>query len=50
MVMTVEESSCPSIINVGSTVGYEYTLEGDRLTLINNDFGAEVREVYARGG
>lgn len=48
MVMTVEQSSCPSIITVGSSLGYAYTVEGDRLTISNTDYGAEVREVYAR--
>lgn len=48
MVMTVQQSSCPSIVNVGSVVTYGFTIEGDRMTVVNTEFGAEVSEVYLR--
>jgi len=46
MMMTVEESDCPSIIGVGSTTTSTYEVRGAILTLINNEYGAEVKEVY----
>ncbi len=48
MVMIVEESNCPSIINVGSRVSYSYSVEGDKLTVVNTEYGAEVKETYVR--
>lgn len=48
MVMTVEQSTCPSIVNVGSVVTYDYDVGMDTLTIVNNEFGAEVKETYMR--
>jgi hypothetical protein len=48
MVLTVTESDCPSIIGVGSVVTSYYSVNGDVLTLVNNEYGAEVIEDYLR--
>jgi len=46
MVMVVEESNCPSIINVGSTVTSTYSVSGTQLTFTNSEYGADVKEIY----
>lgn len=46
MVWVVEQSDCPSIISVGSTVTSTYSVEGTTLTTINTEYGAEVKEIY----
>ncbi|MBT3985870.1 hypothetical protein HOD38_04275 [archaeon] len=46
MVWVVEQSDCPSIISVGSTVTSTYSVEGSTLTTINTEYGAEVKEIY----
>ena len=46
MVWVVEQSDCPSIIGVGSTVTSTYSVEGTTLTTINTEYGAEVKEIY----
>ena len=45
-VMTVKKSNCPSIINVGSVVKSTYSVAGNKLTIINKEYGAEVKEIY----
>ncbi len=45
---TVKKSDCPSTINVGSVVRERVVVDGDTLTLINDEWGAEVKEVYKR--
>ena len=48
MVMTVEKSDCPSIVTVGSVVRSTFSVAEGKLTLINNEYGAEVEEIYTR--
>ena len=48
IVMTVQQSDCPSIITVGSIVTSTFLVSGDQLTLTNTEYGAEVKEIYNR--
>jgi len=48
-VTTVKQSNCPSIIKVGTTVTSTYVVSGSNLNIINNEYGANVKEVYVGG-
>ena len=50
LTMTVTESTCPSIITVGSVVKSTYLLSADltRLTMLNTEWGYTYKEVLVR--
>ena len=50
LTMTVTESTCPSIITVGSVVKSTYILSADRtrLTMLNTEWGYTYKEVLVR--
>ena len=47
-VMNVKSSSCPSSVNVGTTITSTYSVSGNQLAIINNEYGAIVKEVYIK--
>lgn len=48
ILMVVESTNCPGVIAVGSSVSSVYDVDGIRLTLINTQYGAEVKEIYLK--
>jgi len=50
LTMTVTESTCPSVITVGSAVKSTYSISADktRLTMINTEWGYAYKEVLIR--
>ncbi|HII71739.1 TPA: hypothetical protein HA265_03215 [Candidatus Woesearchaeota archaeon] len=48
MVMIVKQTDCPGPIGPGTRVTYTYSLAGDQMTIINTEYGAEVKEEYKK--
>ena len=45
-VTTVKQSNCLSIVKVGTIVTSTYIVSEGKLNIINNEYGANVKEVY----
>lgn len=48
MIWTIEKSDCPGPVTIGSSRTMEYTISGNTLTIINRDYGMEVKEIYQK--
>ena len=48
IVMYITKSDCPSLLSVGTTTTSTFSVSKNVLTVINNEWGAEVKETYSK--